>query len=119
MVSRTVFRLPPNTCSRTLASAGRPGRTGRENGIGKPCRARIAAMKWIEANGVGLRYELAGSGNETVVLVHEMGGSLESWEGMLPALQKSFRTLRYDQRGFGQSEKPAGPLALGDMVSDI
>ncbi|HZM47612.1 MAG TPA: alpha/beta fold hydrolase [Burkholderiales bacterium] len=76
-------------------------------------------MKWIEVNGVGLRYELAGSGEETVVLVHEMGGSLESWDATLPAFQKSLRTLRYDQRGFGQSEKPTGPLALADMVGDI
>ena len=76
-------------------------------------------MKWIEVNGVGLRYELAGSGAETVVLVHELGGSLESWDETLPAIQRTFRTLRYDQRGFGQSEKTSGTLALNDMVADI
>ena len=76
-------------------------------------------MKWIEVNGVGLRYELAGSGDKTVLLVHELGGSLESWDATLPAFQKSFRTLRYDQRGFGQSEKTSGTLALSDMTADI
>jgi len=76
-------------------------------------------MKWIEVNGVGLRYELAGSGDKTVLLVHELGGSLESWDATLPAFQKSFRTLRYDQRGFGQSEKTSGTLALSDMIADI
>ena len=34
-------------------------------------------MNWTEANGVSLRYELAGRGGEVVVLIHEMGGTLE------------------------------------------
>lgn len=76
-------------------------------------------MDWIEANGVSLRYELAGSGSETIVLVHELGGCLESWDETLPAFQQRFRTLRYDQRGFGLSEKMNGTLALQDMVADI
>ena len=43
-------------------------------------------MDWLEANGVGLRYDLAGSGAKTLALVHEMGGSLDSWDMVLPAL---------------------------------
>jgi len=76
-------------------------------------------MDWAEVNGVSLRYELAGSGAATVVFVHELGGTLESWDETLPAFQRHFRTLRYDQRGFGLSEKVSGTLALGDMVADI
>jgi 3-oxoadipate enol-lactonase len=78
-------------------------------------------MKWIEVNGVSLRYELssAGSATQTVVLVHELGGCLDSWDETLPAFQEHFRTLRYDQRGFGQSEKVSGTLKLDDMVADI
>ena len=58
-------------------------------------------MEWIEVNGTSLRYELAGSGAETVVFVHELGGCIESWNETLPAFQAGFRSLRYDQRGFG------------------
>lgn len=76
-------------------------------------------MKWIEANGVSLRYELSGAGDETLVLVHELGGSLESWDDVLPEFQKHFRVLRYDQRGFGLSEKVKGTLDLNDMAADI
>ena len=76
-------------------------------------------MNWIEANGVALRYDLGGRGAETVVMVHEKGGSLDSWDGVLPAFQQHFRTLRYDQRGFGQSEKVCGKLTLEDMLGDI
>jgi 3-oxoadipate enol-lactonase len=62
-------------------------------------------MPWIEANGASLRYELSGSGKDTLVLVHEAGGCLESYEEALPGLERQFRVLRYDQRGFGFSEK--------------
>ena len=40
--------------------------------------ARRTIMPWIEANGASLRYELSGSGAETLVLMHEAGGCLES-----------------------------------------
>jgi 3-oxoadipate enol-lactonase len=62
-------------------------------------------MPWIEANGASLRYELSGSGKETLVLLHEAGGCLDSYDEALPGLAKEFRVLRYDQRGFGFSEK--------------
>ena len=75
-------------------------------------------MSWIEANGVSLRYELSGSGRETLVLVHEAGGCLESYEDALPGLEKEFRVLRYDQRGFGFSEK-ARELSFESVVADL
>jgi 3-oxoadipate enol-lactonase len=76
-------------------------------------------MDFIEVNGVGLRYELAGSGTKTLVLVHEMGGSLDSWDQVLPTLAAGRRVLRYDTRGAGQSEKVRGVLALDTMVDDL
>ena len=45
-------------------------------------------MDFIEANGVGLRCELSGGGDLTLVLVHEMGGSLESWDDVAPEIRK-------------------------------
>jgi 3-oxoadipate enol-lactonase len=76
------------------------------------------AMPWIEANGASLRYELGGAGKGTLVLVHEAGGCLESYEEALPALEKAFRVLRYDQRGFGFSEK-ARTLTFDGVVADL
>ena len=75
-------------------------------------------MPWIESNGASLRYELSGSGNQTLVLVHEAGGCLESFEEALPGLEKEFRVLRYDQRGFGFSEK-VRELAFEQVVADL
>lgn len=75
-------------------------------------------MPWIEANGASLRYELSGSGKDTLVLVHEAGGCLESYEDALPGFEKEFRVLRYDQRGFGFSEK-ARELTFDMVVADL
>ena len=58
----------------------------------------------MDANGISIHFELAGNG-PSVVLLHEMGGTLESWDGIFPALSGRFRTLRYDQRGSGLTEK--------------
>lgn len=75
-------------------------------------------MEWIETNGVVLRYELSGAGSVPLLLIHELGGSLEFWDPVLPALQKEFRVLRYDLRGFGMSEK-VKTLRLDNLLSDI
>jgi 3-oxoadipate enol-lactonase len=76
-------------------------------------------MHFIELNGVALRYELSGTGDRTLVLVHEMGGSLESWEDVVPHFAGSRRVLRYDTRGAGMSQKARGELTFATMASDI
>ena len=68
-------------------------------------------MNFIEVNGTALRYELSGAGAITLVLIHEMGGTLESWDFVLPMLSPKRRVLRYDTRGAGLSEA-AGRRAL-------
>ena len=76
-------------------------------------------MHSIELDGVALRYELSGTGNRTLVLVHEMGGSLESWDEVVPHLASSRRVLRYDTRGAGMSQKIRGELSFATMAADI
>jgi 3-oxoadipate enol-lactonase len=76
-------------------------------------------MDWIEVNGTSLRYDLSGSGTTTLVLVHEMGGTLDSWDQVLPALNNSRRVLRYDTRGAGMSQKIHGKVTFDDMADDL
>ncbi len=76
-------------------------------------------MDFIELDGVALRYELIGDGNRTLVLVHEMGGSLESWDEIVPRFAGSRRVLRYDTRGAGMSQKVRGELGIDTMADDI
>jgi 3-oxoadipate enol-lactonase len=76
-------------------------------------------VNFIEVNGVAIRYELSGAGDRTLVLAHEMGGSLESWDEVAPRLATSRRVLRYDARGAGLSQKVRGELTLDTMADDI
>jgi len=76
-------------------------------------------VDFVEANGVALRCELSGDGDRTLVLVHEMGGSLESWDAIAPRFARSRRVLRYDTRGAGMSQKVRGELTFGTMADDI
>jgi 3-oxoadipate enol-lactonase len=76
-------------------------------------------MEFIELNGVALRYELTGKGDRTLVLIHEMGGSLESWDNVVPRFAGSRRVLRYDTRGAGLSQKARGELSVDTMADDI
>jgi 3-oxoadipate enol-lactonase len=80
-------------------------------------------MDFIEVNGTALRYDLtadlAGAGSPTLVLIHEMGGTLESWDLVLPMLARTRRVLRYDTRGAGLSQKVRGPLTIDTMVDDL
>jgi 3-oxoadipate enol-lactonase len=74
---------------------------------------------WIEVNGTALRYEFTGQGPATLVLVHEMGGTLDSWDHVLPAISDTRRVLRHDTRGAGQSEKLSATPTMALMADDI
>lgn len=77
-------------------------------------------IDWIEANGAVLRYEHRPSTRRpTLVLVHELGGSLESYDDMLAELPTDLGILRYDMRGAGLSEKLRGDGQLPVMSQDL
>jgi 3-oxoadipate enol-lactonase len=76
-------------------------------------------MNFVEVNGTALRYELSGVGASTLVLIHEMGGTLESWDLVTPLLSAKRKVLRYDTRGAGLSQKVRGPLTLDTMTDDL
>jgi len=76
-------------------------------------------MAFIEANGISFHYRLEGASGPTVIFLHEIGGSLDSWDGVVPDLAKRFRVFRYDQRGFGLSEKTRAHYSVDDLVGDL
>ncbi len=76
-------------------------------------------MPFIDANGVSLHYALAGERGRSVVLLHELGGTLHSWDAVAPRLAQRFRVLRYDQRGAGASEKVRQDFTNDTLVEDF
>ena len=71
-----------------------------------------AIGKDVDANGIRTNYLEAGSGDQTVVLVHGSGPGVTAyanWRGVLPELGKDFRCVAPDMVGFGYSERPENP----------
>ena len=60
----------------------------------------------LEANGARIAYDTAGSG-EPVVLIHAGVANRRMWDDQVTALKDGYRVIRYDTRGFGESETDA------------
>lgn len=76
-------------------------------------------MNWIEVNGAGTRYAVDGNGPTPLVLIHEMGGAIESWAPLLPLIAAGRTVLRYDMRGFGDASKLRGTADMNELVADL
>lgn len=70
------------------------------------------------ANGVGLFYEVRGSG-EPLVLVHPSWGDHHNWDPVMAPLSESFEVVVYDRRGHSQSERPAGQGSVHEDADDL
>jgi pimeloyl-ACP methyl ester carboxylesterase len=73
----------------------------------------------IEVNGVRLAYELHGTGEIPLVLVHGSWLSRRTWDPIVPRLADSFRVLTYDRRGHNESEQPSGQGSVREDVGDL
>ena len=76
-------------------------------------------MPWTTANGISVHYQLAGQSGPVVVLLHEMGGTLESWDAVAPGLAEHYRVVRFDQRGAGLTEKVRKQFTNDQAVDDL
>ena len=54
----------------------------------------------------------------TFVLAHALGCDLTMWDALAHHLAEHSRVVRYNQRGHGDSEAPAGPYAMAELADD-
>ena len=54
-----------------------------------------------------------------VVLSNSLGSTYAMWDRQVAELSRSFRVVRYDTRGHGQSPVPRGPYVIDDLVHDV
>lgn len=54
-----------------------------------------------------------------LILSNSLGTSMAMWEPQLAALGQSFRVIRYDTRGHGKSDVPAGAYSLDRLGRDV
>jgi pimeloyl-ACP methyl ester carboxylesterase len=62
-------------------------------------------LEYLQVGGLSIRYSDAGSG-EPALLIHGLGGSIESWRNNAGELAKGLRVIVVDLPGFGLSDKP-------------
>jgi 3-oxoadipate enol-lactonase len=73
----------------------------------------------ITANGIGMNYTLDGPVSAPVVtLSHSLATDLSMWDPQMKALTARYRVLRYDTRGHGGTDAPAGAYSLEQLAED-
>ena len=73
----------------------------------------------IKANGITINYQIDGPDNAPcLVFSNSLATSLAMWDEQAAALKDSYRVLRYDQRGHGSTDAPAGRYAYDTLLAD-
>jgi 3-oxoadipate enol-lactonase len=72
-----------------------------------------------KANGIAINYRIDGPERAPwLIFSNSLATSLAMWDEQAAALADSFRVLRYDQRGHGGSDAPAGRYPFDTLLDD-
>jgi 3-oxoadipate enol-lactonase len=72
-----------------------------------------------KANGITINYQIDGPDNAPcLVFSNSLATTLAMWDEQAAALRDSYRVLRYDQRGHGLTDAPAGRYAYDTLLAD-
>ena len=73
----------------------------------------------IKANGITINYQVDGpDGAPWLVFSNSLATSLAMWDEQAHEFSGAFRVLRYDQRGHGASDAPAGRYSFEQLIAD-
>jgi 3-oxoadipate enol-lactonase len=74
----------------------------------------------IDANGININYQIDGpEGAPWIMFSNSLITDLTMWDDQAAELSKSFRVLRYDQRGHGGTQATDGPYSFDLLVADV
>lgn len=77
-------------------------------------------MTQVEANGIEFNVKIDGHrGLPWLVLSNSLATNISMWDRQVEALRDRFRIMRYDQRGHGETDAPAGKYNFGILVADV
>lgn len=73
----------------------------------------------VTANGIAINYAFEGpTGAPVITLSHSLATTLAMWDAQVKELASRYRVLRYDTRGHGGTDAPAGPYTLDQLAED-
>ena len=74
----------------------------------------------IKVNGVNLNYRIDGPESAPwVTMSNSLATTHQMWDPQMGALTKSYRVLRYDKRGHGESQATPGPYSFELLADDV
>src|ERR1700685_1682109 len=72
-----------------------------------------------KANGITINYQIDGPESAPwIVFSNSLATTTAMWDEQAVALKNSYRVLRYDQRGHGGTDAPAGRYAFDTLLAD-
>jgi pimeloyl-ACP methyl ester carboxylesterase len=74
-------------------------------------------MPFVRSNGIDICYQVNGAGRP-LLLIAGVGYGQWFWRKVVPGLGKRYRVITFDNRGAGESDKPAGPYSVPMMAAD-
>jgi 3-oxoadipate enol-lactonase len=72
----------------------------------------------VKANGIQINYAIEGSG-PWVVMSHSLACAIPMWNEQAEALKGKYKVLRFDTRGHGATDAPAGAYTLDLLAADL
>lgn len=77
-------------------------------------------MAFARVKNLTLNYKVEGSAaNSALVFVNSLGTDLRIWNDVVPYFAGRYSIIRYDKRGHGLSDSPAGPYSIADHADDL
>jgi 3-oxoadipate enol-lactonase len=72
----------------------------------------------VAANGIQVNYQVEGEG-PWVVMSHSLACAIPMWDEQAAVLRNRYKVLRFDTRGHGGSDAPAGAYTLDQLADDL
>ena len=73
-----------------------------------------ADSSFVTINNVTVHYKRAGSGKDTLILLHGFAASTFTWHRVMTSLSQSYTVFAYDRTGFGYTSRPMPGEWSGD-----
>ena len=75
-------------------------------------------MPHVKVGDIQIYYEILGAGSQPLTLIRGLGADLTAWFPQIPEFSKHFKTVVFDNRGAGRTDKPDAPYSMRQMADD-